>query len=43
VNTFFRLDSPGVISGVRAAFDGVPAQPGQKDVFLLLRRLRNRW
>jgi len=43
VNTFFRLDSPGVISGVRAAFDGVPAQPGQKDVFLLLRQLRNRW
>lgn len=43
VNTFFRLDSPGVLAGLRRAFDGLPEAPGAKEVFLRLRELRNRW
>lgn len=42
-NTFFRLDSPGVLDGLRRAFDGLPAAVAEKEAFLLLRRLRNRW
>jgi hydroxyacylglutathione hydrolase len=43
INTFFRLQSPGVVEGLRRAFAEVPSAPTAKDVFLLLRQLRNRW
>ncbi|MGC6488783.1 MAG: hydroxyacylglutathione hydrolase [Planctomycetota bacterium] len=43
VNTFFRLDSPGVRAGLRRAFDGLSAALDEREVFLLLRELRNRW
>jgi len=43
INTFFRLDSPGVLAGLRAAFEWHAAAPTEKQVFLLLRQLRNRW
>lgn len=43
VNTFFRLTSPGVIAGLRAAFADLPENPDPKTVFLKLRELRNKW
>ncbi len=43
INTFFRLRSPSVVEGLRRSFEGLPEDPGAKDVFLLLRQLRNRW
>jgi len=43
INTFFRLRSPGVIAQLRRAFADLPAEPGDKQVFLRLRELRNRW
>jgi hydroxyacylglutathione hydrolase len=42
-NTFFRLDSPRVIAGLRAKFPDLPEQPTAKDVFVRLRELRNAW
>ena len=43
VNTFFRLTSPGVIAGLRAAFPDLPDNPDPETVFLKLRELRNKW
>ncbi|MEC7583343.1 MAG: MBL fold metallo-hydrolase [Planctomycetota bacterium] len=43
INTFFRLQSGGVVDGLRRSFEGLPEAPGPKQVFLLLRELRNRW
>jgi len=43
INTFFRLQSEGVVEGLRRAFDGLPAALTAKQVFLLLRELRNSW
>ena len=43
INTFFRLDSPSVLEGLRRAFGGVPESLDEKEAFLLLRQLRNRW
>jgi len=43
INTFFRLRSPGVIEGLRAALEGFPEEPDAKAVFLGLRRLRDKW
>ena len=43
VNTFFRLDSPGVIAGLVERFPELGAAPSEKDVFLKLRELRNSW
>jgi hydroxyacylglutathione hydrolase len=42
-NTFFRLDSAGVIAGLREAFPDLPAQPDARTVFVKLRELRNKW
>lgn len=42
-NTFFRLDSPRVIAGLRAKFPDLPERPTARDVFLRLRELRNSW
>lgn len=43
INTFFRLDSPMVIAGIRRAFPDTAADPDKRTVFLKLRELRNRW
>ena len=43
INTFMRLQSPGVIAGLRAAFPELPEQPDPKTVFVKLRELRNTW
>ena len=43
INTFFRLHSPSVVRGLRAAFPELPEDPGPREVFLKLRELRNRW
>ncbi|MCY7319195.1 MAG: hypothetical protein LH617_10800 [Ramlibacter sp.] len=43
INTFMRLDSPGVIAGLRQQFPELPQQPDAKSVFSKLRELRNTW
>ncbi|MFK7964589.1 MAG: hydroxyacylglutathione hydrolase [Burkholderiaceae bacterium] len=43
INTFFRLDSAGVVAGLRKAFPDLSEQPDQREVFLKLRELRNSW
>lgn len=43
INTFFRLDSPGVIARLQEQFPGIGDQPTPRDVFLKLRELRNSW
>ena len=42
-NTFFRLDSPGVIAKLRESYPDLPEQPDARTVFLKLRELRNSW
>ena len=42
-NTFFRLDSPGVVAKLRERFPELPERPDAKAVFLKLRELRNTW
>lgn len=43
INMFLRLTSSTVISGLRAAFSEMSERPTSKEVFLNLRRLRDRW
>ena len=43
INTFFRLDSPGVIATLRRQFPEIGDAPDARTVFLKLRELRNRW
>jgi hydroxyacylglutathione hydrolase len=43
INTFFRLQEPEIIDGLRAAFPTLPARADPRSVFLALRELRNRW
>ena len=43
INTFMRLDNPGVVAGLREKFPDLPAQPDAKTVFTRLRELRNTW
>jgi hydroxyacylglutathione hydrolase len=43
INTFMRLDSPGVIARLREDFPDLADQPDAKTVFLKLRELRNKW
>ena len=43
INTFLRLDSPGVIARLRENFPDLPDQPDARTVFARLRELRNRW
>lgn len=43
INTFLRLDSPGVIAGLRQKFPDLPDRPDPKTVFVKLRELRNSW
>jgi hydroxyacylglutathione hydrolase len=43
INTFMRLDSPGVIARLREQFPDLPERPEPKTVFAKLRELRNQW
>ena len=43
INTFMRLNSPGVIARLRDDFPELPEQPDAKTVFKKLRELRNKW
>lgn len=43
VNTFFRLQNPTIIAGLRKAFPDLPDNPDPRTVFLKLRELRNDW
>jgi hydroxyacylglutathione hydrolase len=43
INTFYRLQSPGVIDRLREAFPDLPENLDEKTVFLKLRELRNDW
>jgi hydroxyacylglutathione hydrolase len=43
MNTFFRLDSPGVIARLQEQFPEMGDSPSPKAVFLKLRELRNSW
>ena len=43
INTFFRLQSPGVIARLQEQFPEIGDSPSAKDVFLKLRELRNSW
>ena len=43
VNSFFRLDSPSVIAGLRESFPDLPERPDARTVFTKLRELRNKW
>jgi hydroxyacylglutathione hydrolase len=43
INTFMRLDSPGVIARLRETFPELPEDPDPGTVFLKLRELRNNW
>jgi hydroxyacylglutathione hydrolase len=42
-NTFFRLDRPGVIAGLRQSLPDLPEHPQAREVFVALRTLRNHW
>ena len=43
INTFMRLDSPGVIARLREDFPELPERPDARTVFTKLRELRNKW
>ena len=43
INTFFRLSSSTIIERLRDNFPELPSNPSKKEVFLLLRQLRNKW
>lgn len=43
VNSFFRLDSPDIISLLREKFTELSDTPSQEQVFLKLRELRDSW
>lgn len=42
-NSFFRLDSPVIVDGLREHFPELPAQPDAESVFVKLRELCDRW
>ena len=43
INTFFRLQNPDIIAGLREHFPQLPQQPTPREVFVSLRALRNKW
>ncbi len=43
INTFFRLSNNTIIDRLRERFPELSSNPSQKEVFLLLRQLRNKW
>jgi hydroxyacylglutathione hydrolase len=42
-NTFFRLQNPSIIAGLREKFPELPEAPSPREVFVHLRKLRNSW
>lgn len=42
-NTFMRLRSPSLIALLRHEFPDLPEEPEEREVFVRLRELRNRW
>ena len=42
-NTFFRLQNPEIIAGLREKFPDLPENPTPREVFVHLRALRNKW
>jgi hydroxyacylglutathione hydrolase len=42
-NTFFRLQNPAIIAGLREHFPELPETPSPREVFVCLRALRNKW
>ena len=42
-NTFFRLQNPAIIAGLREKFPDLPEQHSPREVFVHLRKLRNQW
>ncbi len=42
-NTFFRLDQPAVIAGLRQSLPTLSEHPQEREVFVALRTLRNQW
>ncbi len=42
-NTFFRLQNPSIIEGLREHFPELPESPTPREVFVSLRALRNKW
>jgi hydroxyacylglutathione hydrolase len=42
-NSFFRLQNPQIIAGLRAKFPELPENPVPREVFVCLRALRNTW
>jgi hydroxyacylglutathione hydrolase len=43
INSFFRLEEPGLIEGLAGRVPGLPARPTPREVFRALRELRNHW
>jgi hydroxyacylglutathione hydrolase len=43
INTFFRLQEPALLAGLRARVPGLSQRPDRREVFLALRELRNHW
>ena len=43
INTFFRLSNNTIIDRLREDFPKLSSNPSKKEVFLLLRQLRNNW
>ena len=43
INTFFRLQNPQIIAGLREQFPELPEKPSPREVFVHLRALRNKW
>jgi hydroxyacylglutathione hydrolase len=43
LNTFFRLEEPSLIAGLRARLPTLSAHPDRREMFLALRELRNGW
>jgi hydroxyacylglutathione hydrolase len=43
INTFFRLTNNTIIDKLKEDFPTLSGNPSQKEVFLLLRQLRNKW
>ncbi len=43
INTFFRLQSPGVIQALKEKVPELPQHPTARQVFIELRELRNSW
>jgi len=43
INSFFRLEQPQLIEGLRRQVPALPQKPDSREVFLALRELRNSW